>query len=61
MSELELSKEGAEAKRSADAIMEMERKILDFLEQQHPDYLVNNAVHQAIQSISFKISNRAFW
>lgn len=50
-----LSKTGLIIKRDAEALAEMERKILEFLEQQHPDSLSNSVVRHAINAIHFKI------
>lgn len=58
MSENKLSVKGQAIKRDVEALAEMEKKIFAFLEQQHPDFLSNDVICKAIESINFKITNR---
>ena len=51
-----LSKTGLIIKRDVEAIAEMERKILEFLEQQHPDYLADYIILQALNSLMTKVN-----
>jgi hypothetical protein len=51
-----LSKTGLRIKMDVEAIAEMERKIFEFLEQQHPDFLANYIILQALNSLMSKVN-----
>ncbi len=52
---MQLSEEGLRAKKNVEAIAEIERKIFEFLEQQHPDFLGDPVIYHAIRSVHYKI------
>jgi len=51
-----LSKVGLIIKRDVEAIAEMERKIFEFLEQQHPNFLADYIILQALNSLMSKVN-----
>lgn len=54
----ELSETGQEIKRKVAAVAEMERKIFEFLEQQHPNFLSSEVIRLAVKSVHLKTYSR---